>query len=398
MKLLVVSTWYPWPPDNGAKMRAWGLLRELARHHRVSLVSFSDGGPIDASRLARLEACCHSVDVVPRTAFHGGPASRARLFSATPRAYAQAFSPAMKALVRRALPGHDVAVALGLWAVPYLADETAVPVVFEEAELAIVRDEYLSAPGVLRRLRRGLTWWKYSRFVRRLCGRAAQTTVASEQERTILRSIGCDASRVTVVPNAVDAEDLDWPRPSAPAPRLIYAGSPTYAPNLDAVTWFAASALPIIQRSRPSTGFWVTGRADERAAACERESGVMFTGYLPDVRAAIAESAVCVVPLRIGGGTRLKILQAMALGTPVVSTTKGAEGLDVTPGHDILIGDTADELAAHVLRLLDDPALATRLAHAARELVRTQYTWARSGATLNGVIGAANAAFKAVHP
>ena len=104
------------------------------------------------------------------------------------------------------------------------------------------------------------------------------------------------------------------------------------------------------------------------------------------------------MPLRVGGGTRLKILQAMALGTPVVATSKGAEGLDVTPGRDILIGDTPEEFAAHVIRLLADRALADNVAAAARTLVRDRYTWARSGAMLDEVVRLAVSEWKAVNP
>ena len=143
-------------------------------------------------------------------------------------------------------------------------DVHALPVVFEEAEVAIIRDRYLSAQGAAKQVRRGLTWWKYSRFVRGLCRHAAMTTVVSEAERAILGDIGCDLGRVAVVPNGVDAGDLEWPRPAVAANRLIYPGSVTYSANLDAVSWFLGAILPIIHRTGPTSSSGSPGRSTAR--------------------------------------------------------------------------------------------------------------------------------------
>jgi glycosyltransferase involved in cell wall biosynthesis len=387
MKLLVISTWFPWPPDNGSKSRAYHLLRELAKRHRITLLSFCGDGEPAPERLAPLSEFCESVQAVARGPFHQGALTMRGMLSGVPRAYVQGFSPEMMTRIRAVLPGHDAAVALQVTATLYFRGVTALPVVFEEAEVAVIRDQYVSETRVARKLRRGLTWWKYSRFVRELCRHAAMTTVVSDTERAILEEIGCEADRVAAVPNGVDALDLEWPRPAHRAQRIIYPGSLTYAANADAVAWFLGSVLPLVHRARPDVDFWVTGRTDGASVADPGPSArLTLTGHLPDVRPAIAESGACVVPLRIGGGTRLKILQSMALGTPVVSTSKGAEGLGVTPGVDILIGDTPEAFAAHTLRLLGDRGLADNLAAAARTLVRDRYTWARSGALLNDAV------------
>lgn len=398
MRLLVVSTWFPWPPDNGARLRAFNLVRELARSHRISLLSFGDGGPVDPGRVAPLEEFCDSVEVVPRDAFHHGGLTRSGLLSSVPRAYVQGFSPEMMANIRRAIPRHDAAIALMVTAALYFRAVTALPVVFEEAEVAVIRDRFRAARGPAQRMRQGLTWWKYSRFVRGLCRHAAMTTVVSENEGALLGGIGCDLASVAVVPNGVDALDLEWPRPSRPANRLVYPGSVTFSANLDAVSWFLEAVLPLIHAKRPDVEFWVTGKTEgARVPSAGPASRLTMTGPLPDVRPAIAESAVCVVPLRIGGGTRIKILQAMAVGTPVVATSKGAEGLGVTPGRDILIGDTPAAFAGHVLALLSSPGLRDSMAAEARTLVRDRYTWTQSGAKLNEVVQRAHSAWKAVH-
>ena len=396
MRLLAVSTWFPLPADNGSRLRAYHLVRELAKSHEVTLLSFCDAGQPAEEQTAALLEFCRTVETVPRGAFHTGRLASRGLFSRVPRSYVQSFSADMTARVRAAAPAHEAVVALQVVAA-FHAQEVARdrPAVFEEAELAVIRDAAGREASAAGRLRRTLTWLKYSSFVRGLCRRFTRTTAVAETERAILEGIGCDPRKLKVVPNGVDSADLEWPA-CRKIGRLIYPGSLTYAANADAVRWFLASIHPIIGGERPDIDFLVTGASDGVSTAdWPDRSRMTLTGRLPDVRPAIAESAVCVVPLRVGGGTRLKILQAMALGTPVVATSKGAEGLDVTPEHDILIGDTPERFAAHVLRILEDPALGARLAAAARRLVRERYTWEASGDRLNEAVSEAVSAWKA---
>src|SRR5262249_51624534 len=146
------------------------------------------------------------------------------------------------------------------------------------------------------------------------------------------------------------------PRPG----RMIYSGSVTYFANLDAVRYFAQDIFPLIRRARPAS-FVITGSTgDIDVSDLLLDGTVTFTGRVPDAAHLVAHSSVVVVPLRIGGGTRLKILEAMAVGTPVVTTRKGAEGLDVEHGENILIADSPDAFAKAVLRVLDDFVLRAR--------------------------------------
>jgi glycosyltransferase involved in cell wall biosynthesis len=166
-----------------------------------------------------------------------------------------------------------------------------------------------------------------------------------------------------------------------PAPdTLIYSGSLTYHANYAAVDFFLRDIFPIIRAQRPGARLTVTGRLDgvptERLS---QQPGVTFTGYLDDIRPLIAGSMVNIVPLRSGGGTRLKILESLALGTPVVATPKGAEGLDLVPGRDLLIADQPADFAQAVLSLLADPDLRQTLRHNGRTAVEARYDFARIG-------------------
>jgi glycosyltransferase involved in cell wall biosynthesis len=235
-------------------------------------------------------------------------------------------------------------------------------------------------------LRQRMTWLNSTRFVMKLSKVAAAMTVASERERARLIEAECDPARIAVVPNGADEADLDAVA-AVESRSLIYPGSIEYRPNFDAVHELIADILPRLRRTHPGVTLRVTGDAgEERIGMLGAFDRVVFTGRVGDVRPLIAQSAVCVVPLRSGGGTRTKILQALALGTPVVSTTKGAEGLAVVDGETIVVADSADAFAGAIGRLLDDGAWRARLSARGRKLIRDSYTWTRAADALETVI------------
>ena len=389
MKLLAVSAWFPDPPDNGSKLRAFHLLSQLANHHDITLLSFAESNE-DGDRGA-LKGICREVLTVPGNPNRPTGSLRARdLISATPRSYVQTYSRRMQDLIDAAVPRHDAAIALQLGSAVYLTRHATIPRVFDEAEAGVIRDQFRTHPPGPARWRHGLTWWKFGRFLRHLVERFERTTVVSDLERQHLADLNCDLSAIRTVPNGVDRQSLkqkNEPRPG----RLIYPGAVTYSANLEAVRFFAAEILPLIKRARPAT-FLVTGSTGSIDVADLRADGnVTFTGRVADIAHLVAHSSVCVVPLRTGGGTRLKILEAMALGTPVVTTTKGAEGLAVVHGENILIADSPEAFAREVLRVMDDFVLRARLAANGRRLVERLYTWDRIGAEFEKVLGEAQA-------
>jgi glycosyltransferase involved in cell wall biosynthesis len=390
MNLLIVSSWFPWPPDNGSKLRASALLGALGERHDITLLSF--GSREDARNALTPAATCRSVHVVEGHPFHPGRLRLRYLLAATPRSLVQTYSPAMQALVDREAPLHDVALALQIGAAPYLLRHKTLPRVLEELEVGVIRNAY-EAQHRFRRARAGLTWWKLARYVRMLVERFDRTTVVSEVERDYLHAAGCDIGRVSVVPNGVDRRHLAVVR-MPQAAKLIYPGAITYSANRDAVRYFIGDIYPRIRAQRPDVTLDVTGDTGDIDvhALGHGEQGVTFTGRLADVKDAVARSAVCVVPLRVGGGTRLKVLEAMALGTPVVSTSKGIEGLSVSHDQHVLVGDTPAAFAAHVVRVLNDAQLSSRLSAAARSAVAETYTWDRIGAQLDAVIEEAETA------
>lgn len=378
MKLLVLSTWWPYPLDNGSRVRAFHLIRDLARRHDVTLVSFglAQGREVTAP----LEAFCARVEVVPPVLVGAAGLGVRGLLSPTPRHFVQTDNRMMRARVAELATTHDAAVAMQIDVARYLAELRSLPRLFDEVEVTVPREQFSRAASLKAKARHGLTWWKFRGYVKSLVTSVERATVVSALEREALAAMGCDANRVDVVPNGVEVTPL--PAPGPRARRIIYPGAVTFSANLDAVRFFVHEIFPLIRRDHPDVEFWVTGATDGVAIEDLRLPGVVFTGRLPSVDEAIIGSAAVVVPLRVGGGTRLKILQAMALGTPLVSTRKGAEGLDVDPGRHLLIADEPQPFAAAVHRLLTDQNLGGALRAEAWGLVRAKYDWGVVGAQL----------------
>ncbi len=383
MRVLFLSRWFPFPPDNGSKIRIFHLLKALAVRHTVHLVSFT-AEAVSEAQLAALRPHCASMDTVPYQPFR--PSSwkaLAGFFSPRPRSVEDTFSPALQQAAARIAQtvAPEVVIASQVDMTPYAL---ALPVrrkIFEELELATLHEQYTRAVSLPRKLRAGLMWWKQSRYAMGLLRAFDVCTVVSEAEQKRAQALAVHTNRVHIIPNGVDVAGLAGDFGAVEPDTLIYSGALTYSANFDAVDYFLREIYPRLRAARPSVQLRVTGRTEgvpiERLP---REPGVTFTGYLEDVRPAVAHSAVCIAPLRLGGGTRLKILEAMALGTPVVATSKGAEGLAVTHGRDILLADEPAAFAEAVLRILRDPALRQHLSDNGRRTAAAHYDWAAIGA------------------
>lgn len=390
MRILALSDWFPYPPDNGARMRIHHLLVQLSRHHEIVLLTFADGAMPPRS-VTQVRAYCQRVETVPLR--HYQP-HRLRallgLFSWTPRSLIDTYNPEMEILVNQTMTevSFDVIVAFAIGpsggTARYVKDIDGIPRIIEDLEMSIIKDRIAIQPSWHRRQRLRLTWWKLHRYAVQLLQAMDGCTVASVRERDLLLSISPGYGPLAVIPNGVNPrlydEDFGPKEPNT----LVFPGALTYKANLWAMEFFLSQVFPRAKALSPNVKLYITGGYEGvPVGEAFRQDGVTLTGYLEDVRPRIARSAVCVVPMTVGGGTRLKILEAMALGTPVVSTAKGAEGLEVTPGQDILIADTPQDFAEAVARILGDPGLRDRLVENGGRLVRQKYDWEAIGAQLN---------------
>ncbi len=374
MKILFLSNWHPFPPKNGSELRIYYLLAALAEKHQVTLLDLHEPGsrPSEAQPLSGIR-----VRSLPRRAYRPtSPQAIAGLFSPIPRALVDTHLVEMEALIRQELRenDYDLVVASQLAMAAYHHLFAHVPSIFEEVELGIYRSKQEQAGGFLGRWRHRISWFKLSAYLRQIVPRFAACTVVSERERGYLQELVRDQQPIEIVPNGIDmatyreVEELGWETPT-----LIYTGSLKYFANFDAMSWFVSEVFTLIRQEIPSVRLLVTG--DPGGRSLQSIAGVQLTGYVEDVRPLIASADVSVVPLRLGGGTRLKVLEAMALGTPVASTRKGAEGLDVEAGRHLLVADEPSDFAVAVVRLLAERALRDRLASHALQLVSEKYDW-----------------------
>lgn len=373
MKILFLSRWYPYPPDNGAKLRVYHLLQGLAQAHEVHLLSFCDQAKPGNSPPPGL---LQGARTVPWREFN--PRSRGALlglFSPTPRSLIDTYSPEMELEIRRALQAQrfDLVIASQWQMTAYRHIYREIPALYEEIEVGVLYGQYKNAASLPARLRAGLTWRKHSRYLRRLLAGGQPCTVVSEAERRLLETIAPGSAAVHVIPNGVNLAAYQGITAEPEPGSLIYTGSFRYRANYEAMLWFVERVLPLVQAQVPEARLTITG--DHAGLPLPPNPGVTLTGYVDDVRPLIARSWASLAPLQTGGGTRLKILESMALCTPVISTAKGAEGLQIDNGRHALIADDPRAFADHTIRLLRDRRLRDQIASRAYQLVRDTYDW-----------------------
>jgi glycosyltransferase involved in cell wall biosynthesis len=245
-------------------------------------------------------------------------------------------------------------------------------------EYDILRRTVESA-GFGRKVFNAINWRKLRREEMAAWSRFDGCTVTSVRDEEIIR-FESPYARTAVVPNGVDTEGFT-PRAGAKVEPLtmLFFGAIHYYPNADGALYFAAKILPLLRLRYPSVRFRIVGPVEPGPVMDLKKQGIEVLGFVDDVKAEIERATVVVVPLRIGGGTRLKILEAMSMGRPVVSTKIGAEGLELEHDEDILLADSVEDFAHQVGRVFDEPGLSARLGVAARKKAADQYSWKASG-------------------
>lgn len=394
---LIVANRLPYPLDDGWKVRTWHSVIAAAEEHAVTLVVAEPESPELVARAASSWGGRVEIIGVP-LGIRNSPLRLIRgLVTRKPIQYWNQQSAAAHAAVARLIAERDytvgVAVTTFMW--PYLASlPPGVPRIVDTHNVDSVNmDRYVTSlvPGPKR-------WYavrtaaNLRHLEREVCGAADQVWVCSREEAATLAASGVP-SPVMVVANGVDTVRF-CPGENAPDPcRLLFFGKLDYFPNHDAVMYCLREILPQIRATVPEAELQVVGAG---ASPVLREAiaaapGATLVGRVDDVAAAIAGAAVVVVPLRAGGGTRLKILEAMAVARPVVSTTVGAEGLGMTDGEELRLADDPAQFAERVVGLLRDPEFANRLGARGRTAVQEKFDWkgirARMGELVDGAVG-----------
>jgi glycosyltransferase involved in cell wall biosynthesis len=254
-------------------------------------------------------------------------------------------------------------------------------------------ERYRAQAHPIGRLRGWVNWRKRLRYESRLYRCFDLCTMVSELDReATVRLLPHRSCCVVVVPNGIDCQHNRPSMSRSQANTLVFNGSLTYSANYDAMQMFLSQIYPRIRIEVPDVTLTITGSSCgvDLAGLCLDES-VHLSGHVDDVRPLVAGAQACVVPLRQGGGTRLKILEAMALGTPVIATSKGAEGLEVVDGTHLLLADEPLDFSQRVVQILQEPALSEFLATNARRLVERHYDWEQIGQRFVALVEAAGA-------
>ena len=391
MKILFLSRWYPFPPDNGSKIRIFNLLRYLAEKHEVDLISFA-AISVSNKRIQAAKKYCANVSVIQYRNFD--PRHWKALlgfFSKKPRSIVQTYNLGMEECITDAINqnDYDVVIASQIDMLPYVEKINGPTKILEELELAPFSERVAKEGSVLEKLRRRIAWGKLTHYIKLGTKDISGVTVVSNKEKAIVDEVLLQSTDVCVVPNTVDIEvnSVYGDTKKTSYPSLIFNGALSFYVNFDAMKYFINEIFPKVQQVRPDVKLLITGSlSGVDLSNFPKNEGVVFTGYLEDIRKAVAESWVCVVPIRLGGGTRLKILEALSLRTPVVATSKGAEGLDLSSGEDYLLGDTPHEFGEQVIQLIQNEDIRNRISQTGFTSVKAKYNWRRGGDQLEKFI------------
>ncbi|MFQ5812562.1 MAG: glycosyltransferase [Anaerolineae bacterium] len=421
MRILFLTPQLPYPPHQGTTIRNYNLIANLAARHEIHLLSFVRSRD-EIGRATPLHQHCRSI--VPVLAPRRSPLKRLLSLFLSPlpdmalRLPSAEFQAKLAATLRRVpfdvvqIEGIEMArhwmLEVRNWKLDY---ETGHPTsnfqpfdyaqdrppisVFDDHNAEYVLQQRAFETDV-RQPRRWvgalyslIQWKKLSHYEARVCRLADRVVAVSEADKAALQRL-VPGLEVAVVPNGVDTEFYNdqFPMSNDQARighwdlvighcSLVFTGKMDFRPNVDAVLWFCREVLPLVRRKMPDVRFYIVGQSPHRRVLrLADDPAVTVTGYVDDVRPYIAGACVYVVPLRIGGGTRLKVLEALALGKPIVSTSLGCEGFeDLESGRELLVADTPEEFAQRVIELLSDAPRRERLGRAARRFVEERYDW-----------------------
>jgi len=395
VRILFLTQLLPYPPDSGPKIRMYYVLRYLAEWHEVTLVALVRDNEREED-VAHLRSLCEAVHTVrlPRSALRNGYFLARSLLAGQPFTIVRDRVPEEDRLLDQLLSTekYDAFHADQLYTAQYGLSRPSLNGV------KTVVDKHNAYFAMVQRLadveRNPLKRWLLAREARLLadyeagvCRAYDHVLTVTEHDREVLGKLSGQPDKMLAIPICVDTEILRPVERVHDAHELTMVGSMFYPPNVDGVCWFIREVYPLVQAECPEVKLNVIGARPAPAIRqlAANNSTVRVTGYVDDLTPYLQRTAAMIVPLRSGSGMRVKIVDALARGVPVVSTTVGAEGLDVIPGRHLLVADRPAGFAEAVLRLLRDPDLGRRLATAGRRLAETRYHWRRVYAALDEI-------------
>ena len=384
-KILYVTIQIPCPPQMGAQQRTLNVGRQLQKCGQVTLVYV--GPPVPPQQLEPVRAKFdHVIQSTPK--FYDGPKFFERMHQKLsfhwPFHYGPRFSQSQCREFETLLKDHDIVWFHTLPAADCFSRKEIARSVMDlddlNAEKYQLKLTYCRGPWAI--MAHKMLVWKWRRRERLALDRFEALTLCSKKDKTLIG----DPSHAFVVPNGFEKPARE-PRyqPDRNALRLGFLGNVKYGPNLDGLRWFCARIWPTIQSRRPKVSLRIMGMLPDDLTPFQK-SGIELLGFLPDVAPEIQSWTAMIVPLQYGGGTRLKIVEALSRKCPIVSTSPGAYGIEAEPGRDLLLADEPEEFANACLKLLEDQQAAANLAENGWKLFLEKYDWDQIGKTIQEII------------
>jgi glycosyltransferase involved in cell wall biosynthesis len=384
MKILFLSQRFLFPSDTGGKIRTGNILRELNKKVELTIISNVES-PKDDPYLHQMSELCTRFIPVPwkemkrySLAFYFKLAIQS--LSKYPISVLNDYSKTLETALKKELSStqYDLVVCDFLQSTLNFKDVKNIPrLLFQHNVEAQITQRHLGKSGnFMEKLFWGLQHKRMLQHEGKMC-REFEGTIAVSEEDKILMEAWYDARRVYTIPTGVDVDFFSPVVAPEIKKQLVFTGSMDWLPNNDAMAWFLDEIFPGIQEREPGTSLIIVGRRPTpgiEKLASGRED-ITVTGWVDDTRPYISKSAVYIVPIRIGGGTRMKIYEALSMGKALVSTTVGAEGLPLQSGEHILRADSAEDFRDSVVTLLRDPTLRDRMGNTARGYVCEHYRW-----------------------
>jgi sugar transferase (PEP-CTERM/EpsH1 system associated) len=391
MKILFLAHLFPLPLDSGGKIKSYYTLKTLAKEHDVHVVSYAR---LDAEYrlLDQLRTVCKDVELVRLSRSKLRQASDLLLSLPRGRSFiiSRDFRREMQTAVRRAVAAFepDVIHIDHLQMAQFVDFRRPCRTVLDHhnVESAIIKRTAETDASLPKRLYAALEWPRLRSYELNVCRRCSLVLTVSDEDGNALRELEPSLDNLRTVPIGVDTDYFQPLDRNPGSLNLLFVGTMYWPPNVDAVLHFYRDIFPIIRKRFPDSTLTIAGQRPTSAIrALSRDPAVNVTGYVDDIRDVARECAVMIVPLRAGSGVRVKILNALAMEIPVVSTSVGAEGLDVSDGEHLLIADTAQEFAEAVAKLFQNAQLARSLGENGRKLVCAKYSWDAVGERLLSV-------------
>lgn len=403
MKLLFITPQLPYPPQQGTTIRNYNIIKELGPRHEIHLLSF---GRVETLGGSPLNELCSRIEIMDPPKRSNSRRAFETLASPFPdmarRLNSRALADKLADMLRT--ENYDVIQIEGIemasnWLQASESNESMAnglsgeimesrprpTILFDDhnAEYVLQKSAFESDRNRAGRLHAAaysyIQWHKLEKFEREICLQAKNVTVVSENDAKAIAMLGSGIHPI-VIPNGVDISHYVPSSEVCAKPladiSIVFTGKMDFRPNTDAAIWFAREILPVIRRLIPLAHISFVGqKPNSQVRALAALPGVEVTGWVADTRPYIADAAVYAVPLRMGGGTRLKVLEAMAMGKGIVSTTLGAQGIECMPGRDLIVADRAEDFAQAVVGLIRDPKRRQELGTNARKLVEEKYDW-----------------------